>query len=905
MFINFVPGEECRIAIVEDGRLEEFYHERASAESHVGNIYKGKVTNVEPAIQAAFVDFGLERNGFLHTTDLHPKYFPGNDREEFENVGHKTARRDRPPIQRCLKRGDEVMVQVLKEGIGTKGPTVTSYLSIPGRFLVMMPDMKRLGVSRKNEDDEQRKQTRDLLKELNPPEDFGFIVRTAGVGQPKTDLKRDLAYLTRLWKRIEQRRKQLGKKVGELYTEQDLIIRTIRDVFTADIERIVFDDLEAAQRASEFLSIASPRHKTKVVYYEDPVPLFHRMGIEKQIECIGAREVPLPSGGQLVIDSTEALVAIDVNSGKSRDARDAETNALRTNEEAVDEIARRLRDLGGIVVLDLIDMLAAKHRKQVENRFKNHLKNDRARTRVGGISAFGLLEMTRQRMRADIKKAVYMTCPHCEGRGYTKSVESVVLAVMRRLSLVMHRPEVDRIELTISPDVAFHVLNRKRGELSKLEDKYGTKVLVRVGGSAVDFVNVAAFDQRGVVITADLESDERSITPITDTSYREIERNAVIDLDDDDEQDTRGRTPTRSDDDAEEPTEAAQRSVSRSSDASKDDSDDDAASQEAHQAGEETGTAGGKKRRRRRRGRGRGEDARGDETMGDQAPADSIDGRADERARQARADQDDQRDGPVVESTDPQPEHEEQQDHANGPQEFNADGTKKKRRRRRRRRRGGGGDGSSADAVNPLTYGEASDEPLQATDASASPIDPGDEERSDEDMRDDEERGDASGDHSDAAGTAELSEGNGSGDAPKKRRRRRRRGQGGGSSGGEALIDGNAASSEVRDNRPRDASQRETRSATVVVPPATRPRLVLKPGAKPFPIRRDIAGLESHGNALPQDLVVRESRDAREAASSATPSRGYHNRVLKGESASTAQRPEPGNAKTADEDVQP
>ncbi|MEM9883660.1 MAG: Rne/Rng family ribonuclease [Planctomycetota bacterium] len=524
MLINFVPGEECRIAVVEDGRLEEFYQERASTESHVSNIYKGRVTNVESAIQAAFVDFGLERNGFLHITDLHPKYFPGKDREEFEKVGHKTARHERPPIQRCLKRGQEVLVQVIKEGIGTKGPTLTSYLSIPGRFLVMMPDMQRHGVSRKVEDDDARREMRDILKTLDPPKEFGFIVRTAGIGQTKTDLKRDLSYLQRLWKNIERKRKQRGK-VGELYAESDLVIRTIRDVFSSDVRRIVVDDPTAAVRARDFLAVANPRTKSQVVYYDDPVPLFHRMGVEAQLDHMNAREVPLPSGGALVIDQTEALVAVDVNSGKSRGARDAETNAYQTNCEAVDEIARqlRLRDLGGLVVLDLIDMRPMKNRKAVETRFRNLLKKDRARTRIGPISQFGLLEMTRQRMRPSLKTSIQQECPHCGGRGYTLSPESVVLSVMRRLALVMHRDDVARIELTISPDVAFHILNRKRGELVALEQKHGKAVMVRVGGATVDHVAISAINPKGAVIEFDPERDTDRLKPAAPEAFRELD----------------------------------------------------------------------------------------------------------------------------------------------------------------------------------------------------------------------------------------------------------------------------------------------------------------------------------------------------------------------------------------------
>ncbi len=506
MLINYVGGEESRIAIVEDGRLEELYQERARDESHVGNIYKGRVTNVEPAIQAAFIDFGLERNGFLHISDLHPMYFPGDSREDTERVGKKTPRRDRPPIQRCLKRGQEMLVQVLKEGIGTKGPTLTSYLSIPGRFVVMMPFMERLGVSRKVEDDDERRVMRKMLDELKPPKEFGFIVRTAGMGRTKTDLKRDLAYLQRLWKAIDRRKKKV--RVGELYTESDLVIRTLRDVFSSDIDRVVIDDLEAAKRARDFLAISNPRSSSQVLVYDDPIPLFHRYGVEEQIENIHAREVPLPCGGSLVIESTEALVAIDVNSGKSRASSDAEQTAFRTNQEATDEICRqlRLRDLGGVVVCDLIDMRHAKNRRAIEQRFRDHLKNDRARTKVLAISQLGILEMTRQRMRPSLQKSVYSVCHHCDGMGETKSPESVVLDVMRRLALVMHRPEVARVELTVSPDVAFLVLNRKRQELVALEQAYDTPVMVRVTQAGrIDGIGILALDARGSEVTPSLE----------------------------------------------------------------------------------------------------------------------------------------------------------------------------------------------------------------------------------------------------------------------------------------------------------------------------------------------------------------------------------------------------------------
>lgn len=498
MLINVVAGEECRIAIIADGRLEELYQERASAESHVGNIYKGKVTNVEPSIQAAFVDFGQERNGFLHISDLHPMYFAGHDKDETEMVGQKTPRRDRPPIQKCLRRGQEILVQVLKEGIGTKGPTLTSYLSIPGRYLVMMPSMERLGVSRKVEDDDARREMRRILDELKPPSGFGFIIRTAGIGKNKTELKRDLAYLQRLWSSIEQRKKHVN--VGELFAESDLVVRTIRDIFSTDIEQIIVDDELAAKRARDFLAIANPRTSSKVALYNDPIPLFHRFDIERQIETISSRTVPLPSGGSLVIDSTEALVAIDINSGKMRDARDAEGTAFKANMEAADEICRqlRLRDLGGVIVNDLIDMRDLRHRRQVETRFRDNLKRDRARTRTSPISQFGILEMTRQRMRPSLRKSIYIDCPHCEGAAQVKSPESVVLDVMRRLALVMHRDNVARVELTVGPAVAFALLNKKRSQIVALETLHNKSILIRVNDSgSSDFVSLLAFDERG------------------------------------------------------------------------------------------------------------------------------------------------------------------------------------------------------------------------------------------------------------------------------------------------------------------------------------------------------------------------------------------------------------------------
>src|SRR5437016_2425181 len=492
MLINVSEGEECRIALLEDGRLEELYMERTSSTSHVGNIYKGRVTNVEPSIQAAFIDFGLGRNGFLHISDLMPSYFGRRGDDITESVGRKMARRDRPPIQKCLRRGDEIIVQIIKEGIGTKGPTLSTYVSIPGRILVMMPGMSKLGVSRKIEDEEERKRLRQILDSLKPPKDCGFIIRTAGVGKSKAEIERDLKYLTRLFDTINKKAKSSGDPM-ELYAEGDLVTRTVRDVMTSDVERIVVDNEDVAKKIKEFFKLVAPRTKNKVELYDEPVPLFYKYGIEREIELMYSRHVPLPSGGSLVIDSTEAIVAIDVNSGKFREHADAETTAFKTDLEAADEIPRqlRLRDLGGVIICDFLDLRYERHRRELEARLHEKFKNDRAKTKVLRMSQFGIIEMTRQRMRPSLKRSIYFDCPHCKGAGLVKTPESMSLDVMRKLAIAAHHDKVARIELSVCPDISFYLLNKKRATLTRLELETNKRIVVRhEQGLALDEVKM-------------------------------------------------------------------------------------------------------------------------------------------------------------------------------------------------------------------------------------------------------------------------------------------------------------------------------------------------------------------------------------------------------------------------------
>jgi ribonuclease E len=731
MLINVLQPEECRIAIVEDGILEELYVERTSHESYVGNIYKGRIVNIEPSIQAAFVDFGVGRNGFLHVSDVEPTYYrhlmdssrrenggrrgdrggrsgrprrrseappetfppeeplvgasfaedvptenqippsieeglagsphvepsassseegagiskdteapsfsfsgedaeqgpePSPDPENDESQPHDdrprymdsaerhTEEEDSPPdpsdaspedadvffprpsassaapeaegpptpppevqahpeeslppapatetaefreepaendwareeirtedfgeeleesappprrprprrddrrgddrrggrgrrpsggrqgfgrpgfgrpgfgrpkplIQDIFRRGQEVLVQVIKEGIGTKGPTLSTYISIAGRYLVLMPGLNRIGVSRKIADEEQRRRLREILHELQPPKGLGFIIRTAGLDRTKKELQRDLAYLSRLWQVVVRRIKKL-KSPAEIYQESDMITRTIRDTFTSEIDTIWVDEPAAFEHAQEFLQIVMPRYANRIKRYDGSEPLFHKYGIENEISRIQQRHVPLPHGGSIVIDQTEALVAIDVNSGNFRADNNAEETAYQMNLQAAKEIARqlRLRDLGGVIVNDFIDMREERHRRGVERAMREAVKRDRARTKVLKISPFGIIEMTRQRIRPSLKRSVYHDCPYCEGTGQVKTCESMSIDVMRMLQLAAHRENVQRIQVRVAEDVAHYLLNKKRKEISQLEEP--GKIQITITGAA-------------------------------------------------------------------------------------------------------------------------------------------------------------------------------------------------------------------------------------------------------------------------------------------------------------------------------------------------------------------------------------------------------------------------------------
>ena len=469
MLINAEEPEEYRLAIVSGNKLEEFFVETTTRENTIGNIYKAVVANVQPSLQAAFVNFGAEKNGFLQVHEVHPEYY---QREPSEEGG-------RARIQDALRPGQELMVQVVKEATATKGAFMTTYISLPGRYLVLMPGSKHGGISRRIEDEQQRKRLRKIISDLPVPDGIHLIVRTAGENRTKRELSRDFSYLFRLWENI----KASAQKVQSptlLYQERDLAIRAVRDYFITGIKRIRVDNKEVYKRVKDFMAIVSPRHRWLVKLYKAKRPIFAEYQLENQIETIYSNRVPLKSGGSLVIDTTEALVAVDVNSGRSSREKELEETAFKTNLEAAVEVPRqlRLRDLGGLVVIDFIDMKDRKHNRQVEKALREEFKNDRARTEMGRISKFGLLEISRQRLRPPLHSSSHVPCNRCRGTGVVRSTEATALAYLRRIWLELSRGEVNQVRGYFSKEVADYLQNRKRAELLKLESRYGGNIYV-------------------------------------------------------------------------------------------------------------------------------------------------------------------------------------------------------------------------------------------------------------------------------------------------------------------------------------------------------------------------------------------------------------------------------------------
>ncbi len=464
ILINAVDPEECRIASVKDSKLEEFQIESAAREIIRGNIYKATISRIEPGLQAAFIDYGAERHGFLQRHEIHSDYFQDN------HSGDSS-------LKNILKRGQEVIVQVTKDPIMEKGAMLTTYISLPGRYVVLMPGSKNKGVSRKIEDEKERKRHKDILASLKIPEGFGVIIRTAGMNRSKTVIGNDIRYLLRLWKNIKEKGMK-AQAPALLYKDRNLVVRVIRDYFNTDVSGILVDDEAVYEEVKDFVKIISPKHTKIVKLHRGPKPIFTKYQLENQIASIFENRVNLKSGGSIVIQQTEALVAIDVNSGKATHKSSIEKTALLTNVEAAEEVARqlRLRDLGGLIVIDFIDMKDSKHRQEVERALKTHVKNDKARTTVGRISRFGLLEMSRQRLRPSIEFGSYGACKYCQGKGLTPSTETLGLRFLRKLRLETLKDEISSVKATLPVEVADYLLNKKRKEILELEMRRGLSI---------------------------------------------------------------------------------------------------------------------------------------------------------------------------------------------------------------------------------------------------------------------------------------------------------------------------------------------------------------------------------------------------------------------------------------------
>ncbi|MBL7663392.1 Rne/Rng family ribonuclease [bacterium] len=477
MLINAAHSEECRVAIVEDGVLVELEVERADSGQMRGNIYKAPIMRIEPSLQAAFLDIGAERNGFLQINDVNPSYF--KDGVPSNGNGH----RQRVSMQDALTASQELVVQVVKDGRDAKGATLTTNLSLPGRYLVLMIGNQRGGVSRKISSESQRSKLRQAMELLKVPAGMGVIVRTAGINRSVQELERDLQNLLDAWYTIVEKSLD-GPGPRILFRESTLALRTIRDYLTQDVEEIVIDETHVYQEVREFFDRNLPQSNVKIIHYQELQPLFSKYEIDSQVDTTLKSEVHLPSGGSIVINQTEAIVAIDVNSGRATGQADVEETAFRTNCEAAEMVARqlRLRDLGGLIVIDFIDMWDKRHKNTVEKILKQSLRSDKAKVEMGRISQFGLLEMSRQRLKTSLTIQSHVKCPQCQGAGRLKTHESSALEVLRKIQSAVFLGGVHQVRVRMNPSAALFLLNNKRQILSDFERATDTTILVIADG---------------------------------------------------------------------------------------------------------------------------------------------------------------------------------------------------------------------------------------------------------------------------------------------------------------------------------------------------------------------------------------------------------------------------------------
>jgi ribonuclease E len=469
ILINAIDPEECRVAMLDDsGHLAEYYTDSSLRELSLGNIYKGVIQNIEPSLQAVFVNYGNDRNGFLQIGDIHPEYFQ-------EEPGSRNSL----DLKKLLKKGQPVLVQVLKEPSEIKGAALSTYISLAGRFVVLTPGRDHVGVSRKIENDKERGRLRKIADELPVPEGCGYIIRTVAEGHSHRELAADLHQVFNLWEDIRSQGRE-APTPALIYREYDLAVKILRDHLTPAVREILVDDPAICQKVREYVRTIAPEQAKVVRLHKEKRPIFARHQLEEQLETIFHERVKLKGGGSIVITPTEALVSIDVNSGRGAKDGNLEDTALQTNLEAADEVARqlRLRDLGGLVVVDFIDMREEKHRGEVEKRIREATRNDKAKTDFGHISKFGLLELSRQRLRPSIEMGNYITCPSCQGRGLVKTSENASLGVLRQISHSLSKGGLHSVKARLNPEVANYLQNYKRAELSRLEERHKSRVVI-------------------------------------------------------------------------------------------------------------------------------------------------------------------------------------------------------------------------------------------------------------------------------------------------------------------------------------------------------------------------------------------------------------------------------------------
>jgi ribonuclease E len=470
MLINAVHKEQMRMATVnEKGSLIEFNIEMSVREPIIGNIFKSKVLKVERGLQAAFVDYGGDKDGFLPLKDVNHEYL--TEQENGQSNGK--------PV---LKAGQEIIVQAVREAIGNKGALLTSYISLPGRYLVLLPHKPGGGISRKVEDEEDRQKIKNIMKQIKIPEDMGFIVRTAGFNRTKQEIARDYQLLIRLWKEISKKAKSINAP-SLIYQETDFGVRSLRDYLTPEIDEIWVDDQETFRKMRAYFKAVAPRHLRIIKHYKEKTPIFDRFQLEEQIRVIYQERVEMKSGGYIIINPTEAMITIDVNSGRGSNKRNIEETAFKTNIEASEEIARqlRLRDLGGLIVIDFIDMMDKKHIAEVEKSFKKALSIDKARIQLSRISKFGMLELSRQKKQSTIQEISYTKCPFCKGSGLRPSLEYAALGAFRKIESEAVQGIYSELRIILPHEIAGYILNHKRSELLNLESTFG--LTLHISGS--------------------------------------------------------------------------------------------------------------------------------------------------------------------------------------------------------------------------------------------------------------------------------------------------------------------------------------------------------------------------------------------------------------------------------------